>query len=335
MLRFQGPKLNQKKWAFIAAGMAITTIALPSFAATSGQTYMDAVNAANTQKQVGASTKGAAVLRAQIMLDRAHFSTGEIDGVYGSNMRKAISGYQKKSGLGVSGKIDAATWTMLNLDAGLPLVSYTIQESDVAGPFNATPEDMAEKAKMSALGFASAEEGLGEKFHISPALLKRLNPGKDLTRANEEIIVPNVLDIQTLVKAEKIIVDQASGTLTLIDAQGKVMAQYPASTGSSRDPLPVGTWKVNGVSVNPVYYYNPALFWDAEADEKKAKIPAGPNNPVGVAWVALSKAHYGIHGTPVPSMIGKTQSHGCIRLTNWNVKSLTQSVSTGTQVILQ
>ena len=250
-------------------------------------------------------------------------------------MRKAISGYQKKNGLTVSGTIDAATWTRLNSDAAMPLISYTIQDSDVAGPFNPVPGGMAEKAAMPALGFTSAAEGLGEKFHVSPAMLKRLNPGMDLTRAGGEIFVPNVLDTQPLPKAAKIIVDEASRTLTLIDMQGQVMAQYPATTGSERDPLPVGTWKVKGISMNPIFYYNPALFWDSDENDKKAKIPAGPNNPVGVAWVGLTKEHYGIHGTPTPAMIGKTQSHGCIRLTNWNVKSLTQSVSTGTEVILQ
>lgn len=326
--------MNRTKLAFIVTCLAGAATAHPSFAAAP-RLSVDTVNTAESVKPVGAGTKGANVLRAQILLDRAHFSSGEIDGSYGSNMRRAISGFQKKNGLAVSGTVNAGTWAALNADTAPALVPYTIQDNDVAGPFAPIPEDMAEKAKLPALGFSSVDEALGEKFHVSPALLKRLNRGKDLTRAGEEIIVPNVLDTEPLPKAGKIIVDKSEGTLTVIDTAGNIVAQYPATTGSKHDPLPVGTWKVKGTSKNPVFRYNPKLFWDAGSDEKKATIPAGPNNPVGVAWVDLSKEHYGIHGTPIPSTIGKTQSHGCIRLTNWDVMSLTQTVSPGTETILQ
>ena len=326
--------MKTAKLALIAACL-VSAAATPSLFAAGVALTIDAVNSAEQLKPVGAGKKNAAVLRAQILLDRAHFSMGEIDGAYGSNMRQAIAGYQRKNGLDVNGTINAATWAVLNADTAAALTPYTILDSDVAGPFNPVPEDMADKANLAALGFSSVDEALGEKFHISPALMKRLNPGKDLTRAGEEIIVPNVLDTEPLPKARKIIVHKSDGTLTLIDTEGKIMAQFPASTGSVHDPLPLGTWKVKGISHNPVFRYNPNLFWDAKSADKKATIPAGPNNPVGVAWVDLSKEHYGIHGTPTPSTIGKTQSHGCIRLTNWDVMSLTQSVSTGTEVLLK
>jgi lipoprotein-anchoring transpeptidase ErfK/SrfK len=329
--------MNITKPAIFFVCIANAVFTLPSFAAAPPQTKLsiEIVNSAENLMPVGAGSKGATTLRAQILLDRAHFSPGEIDGAYGSNMQKAIAGYQKKHDLNASGKIDAATWASLNSDTTLPLISYTVLDSDVAGPFSVIPEGMEEKSKMIALGFANAAEGLGEKFHISPVLLQRLNPGKVLTQAGSEILVPNVHGAEPLPRAAKIVVDKAGGTLMLVDAAGKIMAQYPATTGSSNDPLPVGKWKVKGIAMDPVFHYNPKLFWDAEAGEKKAKLPSGPNNPVGVAWVDLTKEHYGIHGTPAPSMIGKTQSHGCIRLTNWNVKSLTQSVSTGTDVVLQ
>jgi lipoprotein-anchoring transpeptidase ErfK/SrfK len=147
-------------------------------------------------------------------------------------------------------------------------------------------------------------------------------------------MVPNVLGTTPLPKAGKIVVSKNRSVLVLQDAAGKPIAQYPASTGSEHDPLPIGTWKVQGVLKNPSYHYNPQLFWDASPGDRKATIQPGPNNPVGVAWIDLSKPHYGIHGTPVPATIGKTESHGCIRLTNWSAAEVAQLVAAGTEVDL-
>ena len=279
--------------------------------------------------------KGSAVLRAQVLLDRAHFSSGEIDAAYGQNLRQAIRGYQRTNGLQDTGSIDAPTWAVLNTDTAPVLVSYTLLDSDVAGPFDPIPSAWADKAKLTALGYSSAREALSEKFHVNPKLLAQLNPGKMFGTAGEEIVVPNVAATAELAKAVKIVVAKADRTLSLVDAGGKIIAQFPVTTGSKHDPLPLGNWKVTGIARNPVFNYNPKLFWDAGAGETKARIAAGPNNPVGVVWVNLSKAHYGIHGTPEPSTIGKTQSHGCIRLTNWDVTTLAQSVVTGVEVLLQ
>ena len=325
-----------KKFAQLSLAVAIAAACSTSFAAPAAPApglTVEAVNAAG-QLVNQAKQPGAVMLRAQILLDRAQFSPGEIDAAYGSNMRRALAGYQKAKGLQPSGMIDTKTWDALNADTAPALTEYTITEADVAGPFQAIPDDMAEKAKLPALGFASAEEALGEKFHASTKLLARLNPGKTF-RAGEQIIVPNVLGMAPLPKAGKVVVDRTDSTLSLFDTAGKLIAQYPVSTGTDNDPLPIGTWKVNGVSKNPVYHYNPKLFWDAEPGDKKAKIQPGPNNPVGVAWIDLSKEHYGIHGTPIPGTIGKTQSHGCIRMTNWSVASLGESVGPGTVVELQ
>lgn len=295
----------------------------------------DALSDAERDQSVTPKMKGSVVLRAQVLLDRAHFSSGEIDAAYGQNLRTAIGGYQKAKGLPVSGIVDAPTWAELNTDTAPILVSYTILEADLAGPFHPIPTEWVDKAKMKALGYSSAREALSEKFHASPKLLAQLNPGKAFDRAGEEIIVPNVAASSELPKAVKVIVDQSERTLTLVDAEGKVMAQFPATTGSKHDPLPLGVWKVKGVARNPVFRYNPKLFWDADPGDAKATIAAGPNNPVGVVWIDLSKEHYGIHGTPEPSTIGKTQSHGCIRLTNWDAATLAQSVVTGVEVLLQ
>ena len=295
----------------------------------------EAVNDVKLVQPVGPKAQGAAVLRAQILLDRAHFSPGEIDAAYGDNVRKAIMAFQKSNGITPTGNVDEPTWAALNSGATPALISYKLTDKDVAGPFESIPSDMMEKSKLSHLGYTSALEGLGEKFHVSPQLLQKLNPGKEFSQPGQDIVVPNVEEHTPLPKAAKIIVSKSNSTLTLVDAAGKVLGEFPASTGSKHDPLPLGEWKVQGIAKNPVFHYNPGLFWDANPTHAKAKIPPGPNNPVGVAWIDLSKEHYGIHGTPEPSKIGKTQSHGCIRLTNWDVVTVSQAVASGTPVLLQ
>ena len=181
----------------------------------------------------------------------------------------------------------------------------------------AIPEDMMDKSKLQALSYESVIEALAERFHASPMLLTLMNPNATFQTAGEQILVPNVTTAPPP-KAARVIVDKSDRSVTALDAQGKVIAYYPATIGSNRDPLPIGKWKINGVQNNPTFHYNPNLFWDADPSHSKAKIPSGPNNPVGVVWIDLSKEHYGIHGTPEPKTIGKTQSHGCIRLTNWD-----------------
>ncbi len=278
----------------------------------------------------------AALLRLQILLDRARFSPGEIDGLAGSNQARALRGYQEAHGLAVTGEPDGATWEALERDASPVLADYTLTAADIDGPYVELPEDAMDKAKLEALGYTSLAEALGERFHASPALLRRLNPGLGTARAGDAIKVPAVATGTGLPgKPARIVVDRSESVLRVVDGAERTLAQFPASTGSEHDPLPIGDWKIVAVVEDPVFHYNPDLFWDADPSHSKAKLAPGPNNPVGTVWIDLSKPHYGIHGTPEPATVGKHQSHGCIRLTNWDAKALAALVDVSVPVTLQ
>ncbi len=294
-----------------------------------------AVNDAAVTDVVRRGAPRHAILRAQILLDRARFSVGEMDAAYGANMRRAVAAFQRARNLPATGEVDAATWAALAA-GGDPtvLTSYTLTPDDVAGPFVTVPRSMMEKAKLEHLGYASLLEELGEKFHVNPALIVELNPGRSNANAGDTIVVPAVTTPPPS-PAREIVVDASDRSLTVIGEDGSVVARYPATTGSRHDPLPVGKWQVNGVRHDPEFHYNPKLFWDAKATDRKTTIAPGPNNPVGVVWIDLSKPHYGIHGTPEPSLIGRTQSHGCIRLTNWSAQELAAMVKYGTPAVLR
>ena len=322
--------MNHRNPLALTAALALALVAPSPVAAANPQLSPDVVN---DSALTGSDT--AALLRAQVLLERARYSPGEIDARNGTNTRIALTGFQKQNGLEVSGKLDDPTWAALNQDSAPVLVAYTVTAEDVAGPFAEIPTDMMEKSELEALGYSSALEGLAEKFHSSPKLLQQLNPGASFEAAGEELQVPSVESAEPLAKAAKVVVDKSDSTVSLMDAEDKVLAQFPASTGSEHDPLPIGDWKVQGVAKDPTFHYNPDLFWDADPEHAKAKIPPGPNNPVGVVWVDLSKEHYGIHGTPEPSKIGKTESHGCIRLTNWSIAEVAEAVAPGTPAVLQ
>ena len=283
---------------------------------------------------VGPGAAGPRVVRAQILLDRARFSPGEIDGVYGDDFGIAVKGYQEEHGLKPTGTIDEEMWRLLDSDAAPLLLTYTITKADEKGPFQPIPEDTLEKAKMKWLGFESPEEGLGEKFHCSPKLLAELNPRGKLDTAGERIAVPNVRHAAVRA-ASRVVVSKSKRTVIAYGARDKELAQYPASIGGPHDPLPIGRWTITSVVHYPWFNYNPELFWNPDPKKATAILPPGPRNPVGTVWIGLSKEHYGIHGTPDPGHIRHGESAGCIRLTNWDVDDLSHMVRRGTPVVLE
>jgi lipoprotein-anchoring transpeptidase ErfK/SrfK len=293
-----------------------------------------AVNNPQTRDLVGPKSQGAAVIRAQILLDRAHFSPGEIDGRYGRNLRSAIVAYQQQRGLPATGLVDEPTWSSLNVDTAQVLVSYTITPIDVMQEFRKIPKTMKEQSALDYLGYESPAEALGERFHIDPDLLMELNPSADFGTAGETIVAPDVVRPYGVVQAARLVVSKATSAVTAFDANGGLIAHYPATLGSKHDPLPLGSWFVTTVQQSPWFHYNPDLFWDADPNDTRLKIAPGPNSPVGLVWIGLSKEHYGIHGAPEPGKIGHTASHGCIRLTNWDAEELSQMIGPGVPVLL-
>jgi lipoprotein-anchoring transpeptidase ErfK/SrfK len=286
----------------------------------------------------------AEALKQQVMLDRAGFSPGVIDARGGGNTAKALAAFQQQGAVAPP--------------SVEPLTRYRITAEDAAGPYVAIPTDMMEKSALASLGYATLVEALAERFHATPVLLQRLNPGVTFA-ADQEIRVPNVEPMLVPVaqppkdaaphavpasaaspqapappKPDVVVtVGKTAQALTVTNLEGAVVFYAPVTTGSEHDPLPIGEWKVNGVQRNPTFHYNPELFWDADVTHAKAKIPAGPNSPVGVVWIDISKDHYGLHGTPEPEAVGRTESHGCVRLTNWDALRLAALVKPGTRVV--
>ena len=274
-----------------------------------------------------------AMLRAQVLLARAHFSPGVIDGQDGGNVKNAIAAFETAHGLPADGVMDDQVWAALAKDEQPVLTDYVIAPDDVKGPFVAKiPTDMVELAKLPAIGFTSPVEALAEKFHMDEALLKTLNPGADFGTAGTKIVVAALGADRLPATVARLEVDKARRQIRAYGDGEVLLAVYPATVGSSERPAPEGEWAVRTTAPNPTYTYDPSRLTFGKASQGKLTIKAGPNNPVGSTWIDLTKDTYGIHGTPDPRLVGKTASHGCVRLTNWDVRQLSLAVKKGTRV---
>lgn len=312
-------------WALVGAMAA----ALPG-AAQAAPALKDQIN----QAQWRAGQAGVPqITRTQVLLDRAFFSPGIIDGITGSNMKKALQVYQEAHDLPKTGAVDRRTWQSLSRDRQPVLTTYSLTKEDVAGPFvRAIPADMKKMAKLARLAYTSPQEAVAEKFHMSPSLLKRLNPGADFKKIGTRVVVANVAGRKPRAQVARIMVDKKLQAVRALDRDNRLVAFYPATVGSAEFPSPSGSLKVTGVAERPVFTYSSRLEYSKLKEGQVLKIPAGPNNPVGIVWIDLNKRGYGIHGTPEPARISKAQSHGCIRLTNWDAQELARMVKPGVPV---
>ncbi|ANY77035.1 hypothetical protein BB934_01380 [Microvirga ossetica] len=299
---------------------------------------LDSVNGATWPAKGGKSKEIDPVLvKAQVLLDRARFSPGVIDGHDGDNLKNAIKAFEKAHDLKPDGALDEAVWAKLNeISANPVLVEYKIAAEDVKGPFFEIPDKMEDQAKLDRLGYSGLEELLAEKFHMDVDLLKALNSGKPLDKAGSSILVANVAgeadQAKKKEKVAKIEIVKSEHVLRALDKDGKVIAVYPASIGSDEKPAPDGNHTVRAVAANPSYTYNPDYAFKGVKAKEKFEIKPGPNNPVGSTWIDLSVETFGIHGTPAPEKVGKAYSQGCVRLTNWDVEELSKMVEKGTPV---
>lgn len=275
----------------------------------------------------------AATARAQILLDRANFSPGVLDGLGGDNTRQAIAAFEKAAGLPQDGVLDAEVFRRLTSgDDGRVLTDYTITAADLAGPFiGQVPADLADMARLQTVGYATPLEMLAEKFHMTEGLLQALNPGVDFGKAGQTIVVAAVAQTELTDDVAHIVVDKAERSVRVYDAADRLLAFYPATIGSSARPAPSGELSVVGVAPEPNYTYDPDRV-SYDRGDRKVIVPPGPNNPVGSVWIDLSRDTYGIHGTPDPSKVGKTFSSGCVRLTNWDAEQLASKVKPGVRV---
>jgi lipoprotein-anchoring transpeptidase ErfK/SrfK len=297
------------------------------------------VNTGPTHLPLHGDVAGPSVLRVQILLNRALFSPGIMDGRWGRNTAGALYWFQRRHGLRATARVDSATFSRLTEEAGRPgrlVVSHSLTADDVAGPFVEIPEDIYEHAKLECSCYESLEEKLSERFHATPDLLRKLNPGVDLNalRAGQTLEVPNVRgrDSRARGNAARLVVSGRGRYVQALDDQGEILYHFPSTLGARYSPSPQGDFRVTAVARDPDWLYQPRLLHGVDDEDEEAIIPPGPNLAVGTVWMALNKPHYGIHGTHAPETIGYATSNGCVRLTNWDAEFLASHVRPGTPV---
>jgi lipoprotein-anchoring transpeptidase ErfK/SrfK len=295
-------------------------------------------------------SRGRLPLQLQIMLDRANFSPGIIDGAWGMNAAQALAFFaagrdtRNTPAARSTATIERATYERLKREAGNAalLVRYTLTSEDVRGPFVDIPSKVYQQAKLKCLCYSSAAEAMSEKFHVSRKLLAELNPqvNLDKLRAGTTLVVPNVADKNVASAADtaiiaRLVVSKSGFWTHAEDASGRILFHFPSTLGAGYDPSPTGDFRIISVSHDPAFHYQPKLFSEVPDDLPDARLPRGPNSPVGLVWIGLSKPHYGIHGTSSPETIGYANSHGCVRLTNWDAVQLSDLVQEGTPVVFR
>lgn len=320
--------------ALPAAVTLAATVALPA-AAQDARVHMTLADIeAASYSGTGDLPPGQSALTAklQILLDRAGISPGVVDGFRGGMSASAIRAFQRKHGLPQDGRLDPHVWALLEQQAGAPLTgSYTITAQDAQGLVDAIPTDYAEKAQMETMGYTSVQERLAERFHMDERFLAQLNPGARFVPG--EVINVTMPGKPIRTKVLRIIVDKTGGRVAAYDATGRLVADYPATVGSSATPSPHGSHLVQAAVIDPDYTYNPNVNFKQGDNDRVLRIPPGPNGPVGNVWIDLSKPTYGIHGTATPSRLFVNQSNGCVRLTNWDAQELAGMVVSGQTIV--
>src|SRR2546430_8650722 len=314
-----------------AGMMLLVSLVCPAFAGLDAA----AINNAEFKGKLPGDDKiNPAIVKAQVLLDRASFSPGEIDGKLGENAQKALKAFAEAKGLAVSKQpLTPEIWGALLATGSDPIVvDYKITEKDVKGPFlKKLPAKMEDLKSLNSLAYTSPREAIAERFHMSEALLAALNPGRKFDEAGQTIAVINVAVKESKSAVTRVEVDKMSQTVKAF-ANSQLIAFFPATVGSEEKPSPVGVLKVISIDANPYYRYNPDYKFKGVKSKRAFKIKPGPNNPVGSQWIGLSAEGYGIHGTANPSKISKAESHGCVRLTNWDADRLAKLVKKGKEV---
>jgi lipoprotein-anchoring transpeptidase ErfK/SrfK len=317
--------------------VAFGLILLLQLPASAAALTPDAVNAADFSSKLPTEDKiNPLAVKVQVLLDRAQFSPGEIDGRFGDNVEKALLAFAEANGLPSGKALTPEIWSKLQTGAGDPVIAdYTLTDQDLKGPFlDKLPAKMEDMKSLKSLAYTSVKEALGERFHMSQDLLAELNPGHTFDRAGDEINVIGLAADKAPAPAARVEIDKHRQTVKSFTKDGVLIAFYPASVGSEEKPTPTGTLKVVLVQSNPFYRYNPKYKFSGVKSTKPFTIAPGPNNPVGAMWIGLSGDNgYGIHGTGNPSRVSKSESHGCVRLTNWDAERLAQSLKKGVEVV--